>query len=235
MKELFEQIKTELPKFLVTFISILTTPRDGLLKTISLYQDNKKEEFITKSIIYYLICNLIAGFIFLSPIYGSGDFESVLKFSYSLFITLMFVILSALAMKLSWNLVGEKRPYFKYFIASSYHVGTFLIVYSLLIVINLSILRFSSVEKYQMMIKCTFLGGKDYPLEDRAVIIYEIINVAIAVFMFVWFYKGWTCYRIMNKSTKWKSFFAAIIFAAIMTLVFFIDIMVDKMLNNRNY
>ncbi|HXA02029.1 MAG TPA: hypothetical protein VNW99_08575 [Cytophagaceae bacterium] len=239
MKEIFEQIKIELPKFLSTFVHILTSPRNGLLKTVGAYDEINRDVFLTKAFVYYFICNLITSFVFLSPIYGAEEFTTVLKFVYFVFIILIFVLLSALALKVSWNVVGVKTSFYKNLITLSYHTGTFFTIYILLNIINLAILRFDSIQKYDVMVQYTYFKGTVNPFDnvfsDYTLLTYQVIGLVSLVFVVIWFYRGWACYRIMNKSTKWQSFFAAVIFSAIMALVFVIDIALDRMLNLRNY
>lgn len=234
MKEILDLIKQELPRFFLTLIRIISNPRTHLAE-LAKAPRSKEEAALTKAIIYFTLCGLVSQ-VWLAPIYGSERIWGKLAFlGYSLFIPFVFYALASLALKLSWGMVKYKLPYLDYFKVFAYQMGTLLNGYLFLNFINISVLKYFSLEKFQQVVDYNYLKKSAIDpntdmLENIPYLIYVITGFAFLLIVIWWFYYSWRVYREMNKAEKRSSVLAAVIFTIFMVAVFFIDMVISNAL-----
>lgn len=226
MKEIFDEIKIEIPRFLMNTISVLSKPRVFLLG-LKKGSNHNQEQAIKKALIYFALCNLLC-LVWQLPIYGEAKIMERSSLIYSLFIPTIFLLFSSVALKFSWKITGYNTPYFDYLILLSYHIGTLFNIFLFTNFINLSILKYFDVEKFRQVIEYNYLKNIEAnPNEDIltnwSYIFFYISGFLCLVSLISWFYYSWDSYKELNNATKSKSIIAAIIFTVLMIGVFFID------------
>lgn len=227
MKEIFNEIKIEIPRFLINFIKVLTEPKTflGKLKEIS---KHSQEQAITKALIYFSFCNICC-MIWQIPIYGEAKILEKSTIIYSFFIPVIFLLFSSVALKFSWKINGyNDAPYLDYFILFSYQGGTLFNIYLFTNFINLSVLKHFDYEKFRQVIEWNYIknGGinpNDDIFNSMPFLFFAITGFLCLVAVICWFYYSWTLYRELNNATRSKSVIAAIIFTVLMIAVFFVD------------
>lgn len=236
MKDLFTIIKTEIPNFFITIINILSLPRTYILQLLHKHGSNK-DEALVRALVYYVICIFLA-IVFMTPIYGEDEWK-ILSLTYSIVVPTIQIILAAMMMKIAWKIVNLDGDYFDFFILLLYQIGTIFTVYLLITFINLSILRFLSLDNFKMMVQYTFLKNKSVgdPFEniltEGSILLYAVINVLSTIGVIWWFLYSWRVFRTKVNATKIKSFIALAVFSILMVPVYFMALVLSDIVSNR--
>lgn len=233
MKDILDLIRNELPHFFINLINIIAKPRIYPLELIRKSSGND-EQALAKALFYFFICMLFCQ-AWLIPIYGHENTFNLYTFSVSVFAPILLLILATLALKISWSIIGYKSTFINYFLISAYHIGTILNFYLLTNMVNLAILKACDPKKFNEIIGYSYLKKSQVDpsydiLSNGAYMLFTFLGLVFLILALIWFYSAWSAYRKLNDADKWKSIWAALLFTLFMSVVFFVDIAIEKAL-----
>jgi hypothetical protein len=233
MKEILDLIRYEFPHFFINIFNIITQPRKYPLELIRKSNGNN-EQALARALFYFFICMLFCQ-IWSIPIYGREDIFNLYKLIVSVFAPILLLILGTLALKISWNIVGYKSTFINYLLIFAYHAGTILNFYLLTNMVNLAILKKLDPKKFNEITGYSFLNKSQVDpsydiLSNGAYMLFTLLGLVFLILVLTWFYSAWSAYKKLNDADKWKSIWAAILFTLFMSVVFFVDIAIEKAL-----
>lgn len=228
-KEIAGTIKTEAPKFFINFVAIFSAPSKNL--PLVLQKKKKKEAAITAAFIYFSLCVIIVQ-VFLFPIYGMEVWAEK-NLIYSLLTPIIFLLLSAAVLKISWKIVRYNASFWDYFILFCYQIGTLFTIFFFLFFVAIAFLRYHDPVKFTQAIGNNFFGHENqiiYDYNSPVDLIYILLSAFAMVFSLIWFYRSWACYRYFHKSGRGISILVAILFTVFSVGVWYLDMIVSKAL-----
>ncbi len=226
IKEGVEALKTEVPKFFINFIGVLTSPSEHSLSILK--KAKSKESALAGALVYFTLCGVV-GQAFQIPMYGMDVWKEK-NLIYSLAAPIIFLFLSAMGLKFSWQLAGYKLPYWDYFVLICYQLGTFFIILVFLMCISLSFLKSNDVKKYTQEVNFTYLkkgSPVDYEVSNPTDLIYIILMLTMAICTVGWFFYSWSMYRNYHGVSRGKSIWIMLVFMVFFMAVYYIDTIIE--------
>jgi hypothetical protein len=154
MKETIDYILKEIPRFLLNYIKIISSPRDFVLQISS--KKGKEEGKLREALIYFSICYIVA-MSFTIPLFGKENYDAFSSVVLFIAEALILAIVSVAALTFVWRLFGGKMGYFETLIVYAYQFPTWMAFYLLLNLLNISVLKFISPVEYEALINYTLM------------------------------------------------------------------------------
>lgn len=231
--DLYADLKTEFPRYLVNFQNILKKPGSFPLTLIEGTENEGRERILFKAFIYFFISNALALFWIVS-----SNSEEIFSNPYKLIVNtvigpLVLLVMLGIAMSTAWAITGIKGSFSIYVALLAYHFGTLLNAYNFVYLIIHGIYKWFAPEKYEAYIQKTYMEhdywnvDADFSNVPDAFLI--LSGLALLVFAIVWLSKSWAAYRQLHKASKRKSLVAKLSFLALFLVIIWLQFVLDNL------
>ena len=206
MKDLIDLILRYLPRYFIDLGSLISGPKKFIAG-----QNIRTPNAINRSLLFLGI-SLVLVVIGRAPLL-SEDASVWTQLAALGIASVIGVALTALALRISWRIVGGKSPFRSFFIVHSYCYGALIIIITIFQLIGLGILKFFNKDLFEALItlnsqKLEVLLMDSVPGEYWSFLAIIIVGFLVAS---VWGFIAWGAYRELNALSQIRSFFAIVI------------------------
>ena len=239
MKQLVPKVLGYIPKYLLSFASLIAGPKRFIAKKHAGTEDAFEDSLA------FLGMSLALTTIFQLPLLFLGDsFSRVLQYVLCFSaVSLLGVSLFSGALHLAWRLVGGKFPFRSSFITHAYFFGVLSAVSAVFHIFSVGVFKILDpslhkdliTESRHMIKHSTYFVETDPDfllqlMDSLGLKASQFILLAGSVIIFIWVLVAWGAYRQLSGLGGWHSFFAFLINA-----IFAIPILVIIIVLNIMY
>ena len=237
MKQLVPKVLGYIPKYLLSFASLIAGPKRFIAKKHAGTEDAFEDSLA------FLGMSLALTMVFQFPLLFLGDdFSRVLQYGLCFSaVSLVGVFLFSCALHLAWWLVGGKSPFRSFFITHAYFFGVLSAVYAVFHIFSVGVFKILDphlledlIAEYRHMIENStyFETDPEFLLQLMDSLAFKssyFILLAGSVIIFIWFSVAWGAYRQLNGLDGWHSFFAFLINAIFAIPILVIIVVLSNM------
>ena len=202
-----------LPQYFKQFGSLLSRP-----KRFMGHKNTTAEEAFSESLLFLAI-SIVLVVVMTAPLLPTNK-NIWTNLCGIAVVALLGVSLFAVALKISWRLVGGKASVRSFFVTYAYYMGVIIVIFPLVILLSQGVFKVFDPELYAKILEAE---AKNAPMPDMAGKKLPLISFAIQVggylCLSVWSFIGWGAYRQLNDLSKGRSFGAFLIMDPLALLV----------------
>lgn len=208
MKDLIEKILKYLPNYLTDFAAVFGGPKRFI------EQKNINADDTFHNALLFLAVSLVVVVLMTAPLLPPGK-ELWAYLVAQAVTTLVAVSLFALALRLSWRVVGGRATFRSFFVTYAYYFGVIFVLLTLWLLLGSGILKVGDPALYAKL-RASQVSGQRAPelLESTLFFVYLGVLGVGFILSAVWGFIGWGAYRQLNGLGKGRSFVAMMISGA---------------------
>ena len=214
MTELIQKISEYAPRYIMTFVSLVSDPKEFMEQQ---RRDSKDSKDSLETSLAFFGTSLILFTIFQIPVlvpFVETDFPQVIFYAIGISITMILaVFLYSVALHISWRLVGWRNSIRRFFETETYFWGISLVVIAAFITVSEGLFAFLNPVLYEQLVQTIKAPqSNNSAIEFATGSISLIVPVFVLVIGFlliiIWYIMAWGNYRRVNGLNEWKSVLA---------------------------
>lgn len=205
---MIQKILAYLPRYWTEFGTLIIRPKRFIAERNADTEESSQQALIFLGISLVLVCTMTA---LMNPP-GTSLIFHIMRESIA---TVLFVSLTAVALRAAWHLAGGKSPMRSFIATYGYFAGGLSVIAAVFALIGFGGLTLFAPEFYTKMI----LSGQGDkmakaaldPKTQSVVMVVSAIYVVGWGLLIAWFIAAWGAFRVLNDVGKTRSFFAILI------------------------